>query len=318
MAPKCSLMIPEQQAVSQPEMPAYESALWQELIRQRCGLHFSESRLRSLTRGLWERMQLYRMNSYRDYYHYIESHPPKSPEWQALLDHLLNHETGFFRHVPSFTALTEYVLPDLIHHRQPVGPVKMWSAGCSVGQEAYSLAMAFLNFISPPSAGHRQCMESGVEVTLQVKVIGSDISQRVLQKARCGEYKPHETRSTGLGYRQHYFTQVGDGHHMVYQVAPQVQKFVEFGYVNLHDPDSSPFAPLPFIGGRGEGIDVIFCQNVLIYFTYEDRVAIVQRLCQRLRPSGYLFLGPAEATGLHLPGMQPIRLDDMLIHQRIP
>jgi chemotaxis protein methyltransferase CheR len=92
---------------------------------------------------------------------------------------------------------------------------------------------------------------------------------------------------------------------------------VEFGYVNLHDPASSPFAPLPFMGGRGEGVDVIFCQNVLIYFTSEDRLAIVQRLCQRLRPGGCLFLGPAEVVGLRLPGIQSVQLPDVLLYQRI-
>ena len=103
---------------------------------------------------------------------------------------------------------------------------------------------------------------------------------------------------------------------MVYQVVPLLQEIVEFSYVNLYDPDTSTFSPLPYIGGRGEGVDVIFCQNVLIYFTPDDRVEIVQRLCQRLCPGGYLFLGPAEAMGLNVVDMQPIRLDDIIIYQR--
>jgi chemotaxis methyl-accepting protein methylase len=145
---------------------------------------------------------------------------------------------------------------------------------------------------------------------------GSDISQRALGKARQGQYKPYEARSLPEHYRQHYFIVLGEGHQVVYQVIPRLQQMVEFGYVNLHEPDSSPFSPLPFIGGRGEGVDVIFCQNVLIYFAPEDRVQIVKRLCQRLRPEGYLFLGPAEAMGLTVADMEPVRLDDTLIYQR--
>jgi chemotaxis protein methyltransferase CheR len=123
-------------------------------------------------------------------------------------------------------------------------------------------------------------------------------------------------RSLPNSYRQRYFTMAEDGPQAVYQVGPQLQAMVEFGYINLHDPASSPFAPLPFMGGRGEGVDVIFCQNVLIYFTAEDRLAIVQRLCQRLRPGGCLFLGPAEVVGLRLPGIQSLQLPDVLLYQR--
>ena len=96
-----------------------------------------------------------------------------------------------------------------------------------------------------------------------------------------------------------------------------LRQVVEFGLVNLHHPDTSPFAPLPFIAGKGDGVDVIFCQNVLIYFIPDDRVAIVQRLCQRLRPGGYLFLGPADVVGLKLPGIQPVRRTDVLMYQRV-
>ncbi|MDH3599381.1 MAG: protein-glutamate O-methyltransferase CheR [Candidatus Tectomicrobia bacterium] len=306
-------MATERQVTIQAEMLSQECTSWQELIHQRCGLHFSESRLQGLHRCLRQRMRLCRMQSYREYYRYVASQPSGSGEWQALLDLLLNNETGFFRHLPSFTALTQHVLPELMCNRPHYMPIKMWSAGCSMGQEAYSLAVAFLETTAPTSAVPLSHLRS--EPEWQVAIKGSDISQRALRKARQGQYKPHEARSLPGHYLQHYFTALGEGRQVVYQVIPQVQQMVEFGYVNLHDPDSSPFSPLPFIGGRGEGVDVIFCQNVLIYFTPADRAQIVKRLCQRLRPEGYLFLGPAEAIGLTVAGMEPVRLDDTLIYR---
>jgi len=307
-------MAKEWQVTVQSEMLSQECTSWQELIHQRCGLYFSDNRLQGLHKCLRQRMRLCRMQSYREYYHYVASQPSGSGEWQALLDLLLNNETGFFRHLPSFTALTQHVLPELMCNRLPSTPIKMWSAGCSMGQEAYSLAIAFLETTALMSCVPLSHVRS--EPDYQVAIKGSDISQRALCKAHQGQYKPHEARSLSKHYLQHYFTALGEGRQVVYQVIPRLQQMVEFGYVNLHDPDSSPFSPLPFIAGRGEGVDVIFCQNVLIYFAPEDRVQIVKRLCQRLRPEGYLFLGPAEAMGLTVAGMEPVRLDDTLIYRR--
>ena len=298
----------------QPDLLAQECELWQRFIGQRCSLHFPENRLRFLRQSLWGRMGLHGIQSYREYYNYVTCDPAGEAEWQALLELLLNHETGFFRHPPSFAALTEQVLPVLLHERPRENTVTIWSAGCSMGQEAYSLAMTFLDFTAPPSALHRARRGGEAPEGWQVRVIGSDISLSALDRARQGQYKPHELRSLPDYYRQHYFTVVRTGPNVVYQVVPQVRTVVQFSRVNLHDLDSSPLALSPAIGA----VDIIFCQNVLIYFSQEDRAGIVQRLCQYLRPGGYLFLGPTEVVGLHLPGMQPVRLPDVLIYQRTP
>lgn len=302
--------------ITQPDMLTLELDLWQDLIRQRCGLHFSESRLRFLRQSLWERMCAHDMRSYQEYYEYVTVHPDGRREWKALLDLLLNHETGFFRHLPSFEALRGHVLPGLLRDDHREETITMWSAGCSMGQEPYSLAMAFLEhttacFLPRGLRGARE-----TSLPWRVKVTGSDISPRALEKARHGRYKPHEIRTLPAQYRQQYFTELSEGHNLLYQVIPQVQALVDFTYVNLHDLGSFPPFPLP--GKRSGGFDVIFCQNVLIYFQREQRVAVVERLCQYLRPGGYLFLGPAEVVGLQLPGVRAVRIVDALIYQRIP
>ena len=140
----------------------------------------------------------------------------------------------------------------------------------------------------------------------QPKVTGSDISQRALDKARRGRYKPYEMRHMPDLYRENYMTVLKDKRSVFHQVADRVRALVQFGYLNLNDPNSF------WVSAQ----DVIFCQNVLIYFKPESRVEIVRRLCQRLNPGGYLFLAPAEVVGLRLPGVQPVRLANSLIYRR--
>jgi chemotaxis protein methyltransferase CheR len=301
---------------SLPEISTQECALWQELIQQRCGLFFSASRQRFLRQSLLTRMRLNRIRSFREYYHYVAFHPAARAEWQALLELLLNHESSFFRHQPSFAALTDYVLPGLMQANNPATTITMWSAGCSVGQEVYSLAMAFCELTAPPSSPCYKRLGSWAQAGWQVKVIGTDISPQALEKARCGQYKQHEMRLLPEHHRQHYFTTSEVGAQVMYQVVPQLQAVADFHYMNLCDPNSTPPVLPPFIGGRGGGVEIIFCQNVLIYFPQADRPGIVRRLCQFLRPGGYLFLGPAEVLGLRLPGIQPVPLADVLLYQR--
>ncbi len=285
------------------ELSTLECDLWQALIQQRCGLFFSESRLRLLRQSLWERLRLHHMRNYGEYYNYVLFHPGGDREWKVLLELLLNHETSFFRHQPSYHALVTHVLPALLGEPKRARTLCMWSAGCATGQEAYSLAMTFL--------------ESQRTQDFHVKVLGSDISQQALAKARCGQYKRHELRQLPDYYRQQYFTVMYDESTVMYEVNARVRALVEFRYINLCDPTTFPLPPLPGLHGLVGGMDVIFCQNVLIYFSRESRVEIVQRLCQHLRVGGYLLLGPAEVVGLQLPGVQSVRLADALIYRRV-
>lgn len=299
---------------SESDILALQYAVWQEFIQQRCGLHFTPSRLRFLHQRLEERMRLRHMRSLQEYYHYVAFNPAGTAEWQELLDLLLNNETSFFRHSPSFATLTSHVLPALVQAKgtRPGQTLTMWSAGCSMGQEVYSLAMTCVDFLTPPAV--RYTPETpDLASQWQIKILGSDISRRALAKARQGQYKAHELRSLPERYRSRYFTAVGSGHTLVYHVVPQIQALVDFSPINLQDPATYP---LPYFEHTGGGMDIIFCQNVLIYFDTPHRLEIVQRLCQRLRPGGYLFLGPAEVVGLKLPGIEPVRFADALLYQR--
>ncbi len=278
---------------TQPELSAAEYALWRDLIRQRCGLFFPESRLRFLRGRLWERMRLRGFTCYGEYYRFVTHNPKAAAEWEQLLELIVVGETSFFRHAPTYEALTGGVLPELLNRKRERGQttVAFWSAGCAGGQEAYSLAIRF--FETPDTNSFR------------ARVTGTDISQNALATARRGSYRPHQMRGLTDGLRDRYFTTTKDARGSLYTVAARVAESVKFLAGNLADDDLH----LP-------SQDVIFCQNVLIYFELESRAAIVRRLTTRLGPGGFLFTAPAELIGLELPEIEPVSISDTLIYRR--
>ncbi len=286
------------------EMSEAERTLWQDLILKRNGHYFSKSRQGFLCRRLRERMSRLGIKGYYDYYKYVVFNSKGQKEWLTLQELILNSETSFFRHSPSFQALTQYVLPKLRvdKQKQQNSAITMWSAGCSTGQEAYSLAMTF----SEAAAALPQSVEQGGWGGVRLRISGSDICNHAMEKARQGSYKAHELRFLPDYYLKQYLETKGEGTATIYQVTEKIRSRVQYGYLHLHGEESYWL----------KGQDVIFCQNVLIYFRAEDRLEIVTRLCQCLNPGGYLFLGPAEIVGLELPGMKLIRLKDVLIYQR--
>ena len=291
---------------NQSDMSGLESGIWQEFISQRCGLHFTEGRLDFLRRRLLDRMRACQIWNVTDYYHFVASNPAGEMEWPKLLYSLLNNDTSFFRHPPSFETLTGHLLPRLMQEKGQQSPdlLTMWSVGCSTGQEVYSLAMAYLELFAQDGpangTGRPAC---------RISIIGSDLSQPALDKARSGRYRLHEMRHLPEPYRQQYMTALenGWGGQSFYQVKDHVRSLVQFSAFNLCDPDSYQVFDQ----------DIIFCQNVLIYFKTETRLEVILRLSERLAPGGYLLLAPGEMIDLNLPNLKPVRLNDTLIYQRV-
>jgi chemotaxis methyl-accepting protein methylase len=284
----------EKRAPREPDMSQKERELWRDLIWRRSGLFFPDTRLRFLRHRIWERVGNRGLASYAEYYQYVQFNKEGNSEFSELLELLLNKESQFFRHPPSFEALTKTALPELMAEKEKDGDttLNLWSAGCSKGQEAYSLAIAAGEL--PATRGWN------------VRVLGSDLSLRSLEHARRGRYRTFETRMLPEPYKRRFMPLVEDHGEHIHQVVDQLKSIVRFLQVNLNDLDSHSIA----------GMDVIFCQNVLIYFRTEDRVKIAKALAERLNPGGYLFLAPAEAVGLALSGMQLVRVGDAVAYRR--
>ena len=269
--------------------------MWRELIRSRCGHALVESRVFFLERRLWDRMRQRGLSSYAAYHRFISLSPGGEAEWAELLEELLNRETSFFRHRPSFEVLATRLLPSLLQEKGRRGDrtLGLWSAGCSDGAEPYSMAMAVLGVVDTRR--------------WDVQILASDLSRRALERARSATYKEFELRTLPEEYRGRYFSAVGTNGSKRFEIRKDVAALVRFERSDVRKPRDGTITAEQ---------DVIFCQNVLIYFEPADRVEAVKSLAALLRPGGYLVLAPGEMVGLRLPEVKPAFLDDVLVYQR--
>ncbi len=291
-----------------PQLSDEEYRQWRALIQERMGLSIRESRTDFLKRRLWERMRHLALSSYGAYHEFILTKDPNHREWQNLLELLVNCQSSFFRHLPSFDALMNTVLPEIAKARN--SSVAMWSVGCSRGQEAYSLAMAFHHILgADKKLSSAQC---------DLAITATDISFSALERAKKAEYSFLEVRDMPDVFREKYMIETGrsgagDGksilvnkHLVRYIVNNEIRKAVNFRFFNLNIPDKFDI----------QLQDVIFCQNVFIYFSVDDRAKSIAILLKYLKPGGYLFLGPGEAVGIRITGATQMYFKDTLCYKR--
>lgn len=242
-----------------------------ELLNQHSGLHFSANNWRLLERGLQRRMQALQMTAPQCYFDYLSRSQDNQDEFNKLVGLLTVGETCFFRYRAHHDALLNTVLPALLERTAQSRRLRFWSAGCSTGEEPYSLAMKLLeNF--------PQLRD------WDVQILATDINKRSLRQAREGVYRERALRQAEPRYRERYFRQAGD-HFILDQ---KVRSLVRFAYLNLQ------VGPFPDPTNGTAGLDLIFCRNVLIYFRSETMRKIVARFADCLNPGGYLLLGHAE------------------------
>ncbi|HMG33874.1 MAG TPA: protein-glutamate O-methyltransferase CheR [Blastocatellia bacterium] len=245
-----------------------EFRLFKDLIYEECGVSIGAEKRTFLESRLKRRMDELGVRSGYEYYCLIKRPDGKSQELPALLDTLMICETSFFRNQPQFDLFKGVVLPDVIARKERNGTrmLRVWSAGCSTGQEPYSVVMAVLEAISQPELW-------------SVRVFASDLSFTALERAQSGVYRADQIKNVEPYYVQKYFKKEGD--HFV--VADEVKRRVIFDYHNLkHDN-----------GLRG--LDIVFCRNVMIYFDSEEQRRLINRFIGTLVPGGHLFLGHAES-----------------------
>lgn len=238
-------------------------------VARRLGLQYEDGKLDYLGEVVRRRMDAVGSARVESYLERAMSSPNGSDELRALAEQLTVNETFFFRNADNFRALTEIVLPERIRANSAEKRLRILSAGCSSGEEAYSLAIRVREALPDPSSW-------------DVKILGIDISPAILAKARQARYSEWSLRATSVEARQRYFR--ADGKDFV--LAAAIQKMVSFEERNLVEDDPLFWPSL--------ACDVVFCRNVLMYFTPEKAREVVQRISQALLPSGFLFLGHAE------------------------
>jgi chemotaxis protein methyltransferase CheR len=235
------------------------------LIETRSGILFDDSRERFFSTRVLEHVEARKLTHGTDLLRLIKN---SNVEYDSLLQRLLTQETSFFRYPAVFEGLEKKVLPDLHMKKFWESPrsLRVWSAGCATGEEAYSIAMTVADAIEFADAWN-------------IHILATDVSRQALDHAEHGVYEPRDLETVAPRQREQYFSRLGDR----YIVRPRIRNLVTFAPMNL--------AQVVYMGK----FDCIFCMNVLIYFSEERQAQLIQRFYEYLEPGGYLFLGHAES-----------------------
>ena len=245
-----------------------EFSLLRDLIKEYCGLFFDDGAKFLLERRLSRRLKLHQLDDFRDYYRFLLYDRKRDEELTCVIDLLTVNETFFFREQNQLKAFSDEILPELRETNKDTKRIRIWSAGCSTGEEPYTIAMLVLEF--------------GYLYGWDIEILGSDINQRVLTIARRGVYRKNSFRSTGNSFVDKYFTEENGS----FTISEEVKRLVSFSCLNLMDPFKARFM------GK---MDVIFCRNVLIYFDQHARKKVVDTFYDTIVEGGYLLLGHAES-----------------------
>lgn len=256
------------------------------LIEERTGIHFDASRERFLSTRVREHL---RERGFSRGIELLRAVRKTNIEYEALLEKLLTQETSFFRYPAVFEAFEKHVLPELHVKKFWRNPrtLRIWSAGCSTGEEPYSIAITVLDTLSFADAW-------------EVEILATDVGRQALKTAERGIYSGRSISSVNERQLAAHFNGLNGAH----QVKPRLRKIVSFAQVNLASP--------VYVGR----MDLIFCMNVLIYFSEERRHALVQRFYDVLEPGGYLFLGHSESISKMPVKFQAIVLGDCIMYRK--
>lgn len=243
-----------------------------DLIYQVSGIYQAENKFYLLVSRANRRMKAVGARSPREYLEFLTARPNRDSEMRNLLNEITIGETCLFRSMPQIDALRRVVIPSIAEAKRKLAFTKLrfWSAGCSTGEESYTLAMLLLE------------ETLGLLKGWTFEVVATDLNDRSVAKAQEGIYNDYAVRNVPPEFMKKYFTKVG----AEFRVADSVRAHVSFSRLNMLDDSKMLFM---------RGLDVIFCCNVLIYFDGKSKTRTVQHFYNALMPNGYFFLGHSES-----------------------
>jgi len=256
------------------------------LIEQRSAILFDSSRERFFSTRVREHLEEKGLANGTDLLRQVRG---SSIEYESLLERLLTQETSFFRYPAVYEALEKKILPEMQDRKFWESPrtLRIWSAGCSTGEEPYSIAVTL-------------CESLKFVEAWEIEIMATDISRRALRHAERGVYSKRSLQNVSLGQVDAYFTASKHG----YQVRPRIRRMISFAQMNLIEP--------VYVGK----FDCIFCMNVLMYFSDDRRLAILRRYYDALEPGGYFLLGHAETLSNVPMKFEPIVFGDCRMYRK--
>jgi chemotaxis protein methyltransferase CheR len=276
------------------ELDEEEFRLIRDFVHEKFGLFFDDGQRHMLRTRLAARLASLDLLSYEDYYRYLRFGPQRNEELQRMASHLTNNETYFFREQPQLQVFQEHVLKSIKERKARSGErtLRILSAGCSTGEEIHTIAMIVY--------------DSGQFFwNWEVDLVGLDIDEAALERARKGIYFHNSFRGIAPGIRERHFSREGAGE----RVKEPLRRLIRFRQGNLLEAAS-------FDGLRP--VDAIFCRNVLIYFSDTAIRKVVENFGRTLAPEGYLMLGHAESLSRITDSFTPIRFPGAMVYQKPP
>ena len=235
-----------------------------DLIYQHSGMYFDERKKYFIARRIEHRIETTGASDLRDYYQLLR-YGSASRELQELAEVLTTNETYFFREFPQLQTFADYILPSVLEKKRLCNDytIRLWSAGCSTGEEPYTLAIILREVIDDFDRW-------------KIHISTTDISQSVLNTARRALYSERSVKDVPVAYMNKYFETKGD----LFQVSPKITDMVEFRHANLLDRT---------VASELSGLDFVFCRNVLIYFDEVSARRVVDSFYDALRPGGFIL-----------------------------
>jgi chemotaxis protein methyltransferase CheR len=268
-----------------------EFVLLKDFIYEKAGIYFAENKMYLLESRLSNRINELGLTSFEDYYYYLKYGGSKTEqELTNLYDLVTTNETSFYRNPPQLDAFKIIVQKNYLNGTRP-DTIKIWSAGCSTGEEPYTLAIIMLELMA----------QTGRQIPFVI--YGTDISSKVLDSAKKAVFNNYSVRNTDKVILTKYFSENGG----LYTLKDSVKKYVQLDFLNLMDaPSYRKFRQL----------DMVFCRNVLIYFDEKGKKKVIDNLYESLKPGGYLTIGHAESLHNTSRGFKPLIFPGTIAYQK--
>jgi len=249
-----------------------------QFIYSNLGIHLTSTKKVMLQARLTRRLKKLNLSSFEEYFSYVTSKEGLKDEMPNMVNAVTTNKTDFFREPRHFKYLTDVVLPEF-YQKAKYNKFKIWSAGCSTGAEPYTMAMLLQEFaLNNPG--------------FRFAILSTDISTEVLNIAQDGYYHVEMAKSIPKELRKKYLLRSKDINKQPFiRIVPELRKMIKFKQLNFMD-DYYPVVT---------DIDVIFCRNVFIYFDRQTQERVIRRLCNHLKPGGYLFIGHSETIRIENP-----------------
>ncbi len=243
-----------------------------DFIYQQCGIYIAETRKYLVENRLGNRLKELNLKTFGDYYHFLRFDANRQGELAKLFEVITTNETSFYRNPPQLQVFQNTVLKAELEKLRASGlkKLRIWSAGCSTGEEPYTIAMILHEVLR-------------TEIKLwDIKITANDLSESVLASAKRGVYADYALRTTPKPIIDKYFTKEGS----LFHVLPELKSMVSFGPINLKDR---------VMIRKIERSNIVFCRNVIIYFDDEMKKQVISSFYDNLVPGGCLFIGHSES-----------------------